>query len=328
MTDPRRQVDQASNLTRAIDAVLMDLAIILSDYSDSLVVSGGLAMHLLFGERASAPLAGDEIGGGDEYFARVTKDIDLVLNLVRLDSDFDDQAETIGELLMRHLYQQKVPAQFWVRGVNLSGFAAPVSVPVEFLAPTTFDTGGDPSLLGRVTERQEVRSAALDGVALALLQPRKILLSGEALDGQFMTDISIQVVDPAMLILIKAIAFADRLKKHEREPTADKHLDNAAKHAYDISQLLLRYPGGVPALVGRLVPPYITAAGPEQPTIDRAIQSLRANFSDREALGIRLMIREGEYRHEQGSKELAQQGTLARVQRLLRNLDEHLESIY
>jgi len=328
MTDLHEEVSNAPDFTRAINAVLLELASILGEYRDSLVVSGGLAMHLLFGKGASSTFVGDKPEAGGEFFARVTKDVDFVINLVQLGRDFDDQLDTIGELLTQNLYQEEVPGQFWVKSVRLSGFETAIAIPVEFLAPTPFDTGGDSNLHARVAAQQEIRPAPLDGVALALLQPRQILLSGETPDGGKVMDTPIQVVDPAMLILIKAIAFADRLKKQERDPADDKHLDHAAKHAYDISQLLLRYPGGVTALVDRLVPPYLTAAGPEQPTIDRALESLRAYFTNREAQGIRLMIRTGEYRYEKNDIELAQQGTVARVQRLLRRLDETGESLY
>ena len=67
-----------SDFTRAINAVLLELADILSDYHGSFVVSGGLAMHLLFG--------GDSEEGS--AFARITKDVDVVLNLFLLDRDF------------------------------------------------------------------------------------------------------------------------------------------------------------------------------------------------------------------------------------------------
>jgi|GEM_PF-2925110 len=326
MAQPTDSLPNASDMTRAVTSVLLELADILGDYRDALVVSGGLAMHLLFGSAASA--AAEPGQGGDEpFFARVTKDVDVVLNLLVLARDFDDQDATIGELLTQNLYQQETRRQFWVKSVRLPGFANPVEVPVEFLAPAPGDTSTDASLLTRVAEQQEIQPAALGGLSLALLQPRRVLLGGYAPDGTYRTDIPIRVVDPAMLILIKAIAFAERLEKQERAPAEDRHRDHAAKHAYDISQLLQRYPGGVSALAERLIPPYITAAGPEQPTIDDALESLRAHFSDRAGQGVRLMIAEGEYRTNAEEAELAQQGTVARVKRLLRRLDEHGERV-
>lgn len=327
MTDPHNEATNASDFTRAINAVLLELADILSEYRSSLVVSGGLAMHLLFGERADALFANAKPEEG-EFFARVTKDVDFVLNLIQLDRDYDAEIESIGGLLTQNNYQLEVPHQFWVKRVKLPGFVTSIEIPVEFLAPTSWGTGADPSLLARITARHEIRSPALDGLALALLQPQEILLSGETPDGTRLTNIPLQVVDPAMLTLIKVIAFADRLKKQERDRADDKHLDHASKHAYDISQLLYRYPGGIPALVERLVPPYLTAAGPEQPTIARALELLRAHFTSRDGQGIRLMVREGEYRYEEGDKGIAQQGIVSRVQRLIARLDERAESIY
>jgi len=328
MSDTTVPAGNASDFTRAINAILIELASILGEYRDSLVVTGGLAMHLLFGEGASTRFANNGVGEAGEFFARVTKDVDFVLNLVQLDRDFDDQSDTIGETLTQNLYQLEVPGQFWVKNVRLPGFSASIAVPVEFLAPTPLDAGADYSLLAKIIEVQEIRPAALDGVALALLQPRQLLLSGETPDGTSLTDVPIRVVDPAMLILIKAIAFADRLKKQERSPTDGSHLDHAAKHAYDISQLLYRYPDGISALVERLVPLYITATGPEQPTIGRALESLRSHFMSREGVGIRLMINEGEYRYDEGNRELAQQRTLSLVRRLVGRLDSRVQEAY
>ena len=238
---------------------------------------------------------------------------------------FDDQQNSIGELLTRALYQQE--KQFWIKTVRLSGFAAPFEIPVEFLAPTPLDTDSAVSLMQKVRELQDIYPAALDGIALALCSPRQILLSGETPGGNVLSDVPLQVVDPAMLILIKAIAFADRLQKHRRDPQ-NHHEDHAAKHAYDISQLVLRYPGGVSALIERLIPPYLTQAGPEQPTIARALQSLRDHFLSVESQGIRLMVGEGKYKYEKSEKEFDQQGTIGRVQRLLNGLNEKAESIY
>lgn len=56
-----------------------------------------------------------------------------------------------------------------------------------------------------------------------------------------------------MLMLVKAIAFQDRLGKHERHPEGE-HLYHATKHAYDISECLRRYPGRMEALAERLAP--------------------------------------------------------------------------
>ena len=95
-----------------------------------------------------------------------------------------------------------------------------------------------------------------------------------------------------------------------------------AKTRKRVTPILYRYPGGFSALIERLIPPYITATGPEQPTIDDALESLREHFTEREAQGIRLMVREGEYlRYTEDQKRLGQQETISRVQRLLKGID-------
>ena len=80
MTDSYKEAGNASDFTRAINAVLLELADMLSEYQNSLVISGGLAMHLLFGTGANHSYIdnnleeGSEVSG-DKFFARVTKDL-------------------------------------------------------------------------------------------------------------------------------------------------------------------------------------------------------------------------------------------------------------
>ena len=317
------------DLTRAVNAVLLELVHVLDEYRDSLVVSGGLAMHLLFASDTVLPAGEERSVPLHEPFARVTKDVDFVLKLVQLRDGYDDQSETIADLLGQAHYQQETRKQYWVKKVKLPGFVDYIEVIVEFLAPVALGSDTDIQLLRKVSAQQELRPAALDGTNLALLQPRIIHCSGQMPDGQHRTDIPIQVVAPAMLILIKAIAFADRLKKQAGNPTATQHLEHAAKHAYDISQLLLRYQGGTPALAERLLPPYITKPGPEQEMVSRALEILRNHFADRKSRGIQLMVQEGDYRlQDTDSQQIAQQGTVSRVTRLLKTLDDKAENLY
>ena len=123
--NPRRaEPDATPDLLRAIDAVVLELANILSDYRDAFVVSGGLALHLLFPPRGKRHLSGIPAATEEdpEPFERLTKDVDLILNVLVLDEMFDDRVPAIGELLIQNHYQQETRRRYWIRIVNLPGF--------------------------------------------------------------------------------------------------------------------------------------------------------------------------------------------------------------
>jgi hypothetical protein len=323
--------ESTPDLQRAIEAVVLELAHILSDYRDAFVVSGGFALHLLFppqGTRRSmntANAAEDE----PEPFERLTKDVDLILNVLMLEDRFDDNVPAIGELLIQNNYQQEHLKRYWIRSVNLPRFVAPVTVPVEFLAPGRFaDLAAGSAILEHMSALQEVVPAPLGGIDLVLLQPQTVMLSGLTPNNVPLDNVPVQVVDLAMLILVKAIAFQDRLSKHDRDPEGEKHLFHAAKHAYDISECLRRYPGRMEALADRLAPLWLTQFGPEQPLIDDALECLRTHFSSPTAEGPRRMVLETRYQFDNDNdKRVAQQQTARRVQQLLRLLDDCLTAI-
>jgi hypothetical protein len=329
---PRRvEPDVRPDLLRAIDAVVLELANLLSDYRDAFVVSGGLALHLLFPPQGTRCLAGtaDAAEEEPEPFGRLTKDVDLILNVLLLEEMFDDRVPAIGELLMQHLYQQEPQKLYWTRIVNLPGFAVPVTVPVEFLAPAHFaHSVAGSAVLEHMSALQDVAPAPLGGIELVLIQPQIVLLSGITPGGLRLDDVPVQVVDLAMLILVKAIAFQDRLRKHERHPEGEPHLFHAAKHAYDISECLRRYPGKMEALAARLEPLWLTQPVPEQPLIDDALECLRTHFAKPTAKGPRLMVSEERYRFDtDNDKMVAQRQTARRIERLLRLLDKRMETV-
>lgn len=161
-----------------------------------------------------------------------------------------------------------------------------------------------------------------------LIQPQIVRLSGLTPGGIRLDDVPVQVVDLAMLILVKAIAFQDRLRKHERHPEGEKHLSHATKHAYDISECLRRYPGKMEALAARLEPLWLTQSGTEQQLIDDALECLRTHFAKPTAEGPRLMVLEERYRYDNDNgKMVAQRQTVRRIEHLLRLLDERIEAV-
>ncbi|MCX6378791.1 MAG: hypothetical protein NT023_04835 [Armatimonadetes bacterium] len=101
--------DVRSDLLRAIEAVILELANILSDYRDAFVVSGGLALHLLYPPRAPQHSTGITSSAEEEPYERLTKDVDLILNVLLLEEMFDDRMQAIGELLMENHCRAVLP---------------------------------------------------------------------------------------------------------------------------------------------------------------------------------------------------------------------------
>lgn len=320
--------DTRPDLLRAMDAVVLELADILIDYRAAFVVSGGLALHLLFPRQDSPRSVNipDAIEESPEPFDRLTKDVDLVFNVLMLNEILDDIEPTISDLLMQYNYQQPARKRYWERVVNLPGFASPVTVPVEFLAPGRFaQSDVESSVIERVSAHQDIDLAPLGGIDLVLLQPQTVTLSGLTPGLLQLENVPVQVVDVAMLILVKAIAFQDRLRKHEHDPAGERHLLHAAKHAFDISECLRCYLGKMEALAERLAPLWLTQSAPEQPLIDDALECLRTHFASPTAEGIRRMVLEERYKFDSDNdKMVVQLQTSRRVQRLLALLDERM----
>lgn len=102
----RREPNGTQELLDAITSVILELADILSDYRDAFVVSGGLALHLLFLPRGSLNIV--DASGEEEVepYGRLTKDVDLILNVWMLKDMFDDSMPTISELLIGRNYHK------------------------------------------------------------------------------------------------------------------------------------------------------------------------------------------------------------------------------
>ncbi|MCX6378790.1 MAG: hypothetical protein NT023_04830 [Armatimonadetes bacterium] len=161
-----------------------------------------------------------------------------------------------------------------------------------------------------------------------MLQPQMVTLSGLTPKRERLDNIPVQVVDLAMLILVKAIAFQDRLNKHEGNPEGERHLLQAAKHAYDISECLRRYLGGMEVLAERISPLWLMQGGTEQAQIDDALECLRVHFTSPTAKGPSLMVREERYQLDgENERMVARRQVSRRVERLLRLLEERMKPL-
>jgi hypothetical protein len=281
---------------RAVRAVLLELAEILSEYRAGVVVTGGVIPLLL--------LPPEE---GVAY--RSTNDVDLVLDLTLLQTLEDDNSDTIHDILFQNLYQQDERKPYrYHRGVWTG--RRTVSVPVDLLAGERYRTE-DRAVHDRVRATQEIYASPLYGVDLALLAPTEYRLSGMLPDGRERSDVPIRVADLALFVAIKAIAFTDRLRAYRAGAGTD-HEDEAAKHAFDLYECVRRYPGGVPALAARLAPHQGNAM------VQDALARLRDAFASPTADGPRLVTREDKYADEpEESQHFLRQDAYQRVKRLL-----------
>jgi len=192
--------------------VLLELASILEDERDKIVVVGGTACALLF------PQDTDPHEG--------TIDVDVALDPVAL-ADYAD--DTLEDKLLYALYQQEPGKKYrWIR--NFFTGSDYIEVKVDLLSGEYDDNR-------RHTEAREVQglhASVLRGLDLAFLDPRLVPLSGQLPDGtEYQAEI--QACSPASLLAMKGIAIADRLQGRDKD-------------AFDIDYILRRYEGGPTAL--------------------------------------------------------------------------------
>ncbi len=203
---------------QAARAVLLELAHLLGEYRQDVVLVGGWAPELLFPE-AELPHVG-------------SLDVDLALNHRRLG---DAGYRTIHELLVGRGYFQRPdgqPFQYFRRVQTADG--QDIVVPVDFLAG---EYGGQ----GRKHRSQRVsgmQPRKARGCDLAFTEPTQIHIEGRLPAGP-MDSAIINVVDVTAFVIMKAMAIAGRL--NENDP-------------WDIYFCLRSYPGGTAALAERFKP--------------------------------------------------------------------------
>lgn len=203
---------------QAARTVLLELARLLGEYRQDVILVGGWVPELLFPEA--------------ELIHVGSLDVDLALNHRRLD---DAGYRTIHELLVGREYYQKPggqPFQYF-REVSTSD-GQKVVVQVDFLAG---EYGGP----GRKHRSQRVfgmQPRKARGCDLAFSETTTILLEGQLPDGPIDSAV-INVVDVTAFIIMKAMALNDRLKE---------------KDFWDIYFCLRSYPGGTAALAERFKP--------------------------------------------------------------------------
>ena len=197
-------------------SVLIELAHLLGEYRDGIVVVGGWVPDLLFGE-ATPPHVG-------------SIDVDLALNHRTIDAA---GYRTIMDLLSTHGYHMDSRQPYIFFRDVVTGDRT-IRVEVDFLAA---EYGGT-SRSHRTQVIQDIHARKARGCDLAFERPVTIKLEGKLPDGT-MDNVTIKVAATVPYIIMKAEALSSRLKE---------------KDAYDIYYCLIHYPGGIEELVEAFQP--------------------------------------------------------------------------
>ena len=199
----------------AAQSVLLELARLLHEYHDGIVVVGGSVPGLLFDNPEQ-----EHIG---------TLDVDLALNHKTLQ---EAGYRSILQLLSDRGYQPGNQPFIFYRKVIIDG--KEITVEVDFLAAEYGGTGKKHRT--QVVQGMHPRKAR--GCDLAFQDPIDVKIEG-SLPGGGKDLATIRVASIVPFLMMKAQALNDRLKE---------------KDAYDIYFCLVNFPGGIDALVKEFQP--------------------------------------------------------------------------
>jgi hypothetical protein len=207
--------DYTSEAVEAAKSVLVELARLLGEYRDEIVLVGGWVPELLLGD-SEVPHTG-------------SMDIDLALDHRRLQQG---GYRTIRELLLARGYQQGAQPFIFIREVVVGDTR--FHVQVDLLAGEYDGTGRG----HRHQKLQGIQARKVRGCDLAFDSPREISVEGE-LPGGGKDTVNVRVAAIVPFLVMKGMALTDRLKE---------------KDAWDIDYCLRNYRGGTDALVAEFRP--------------------------------------------------------------------------
>lgn len=178
---------------------------------------------------ALGPVSGDFVVAGAQAMkfmvahARATKDIDFVLDVVRLR----------GEPLQLSAHLQKLGYQV-VEGSRNFQFEKPIpnsreTMRIEFMAPDEFKRQKD----FRVEIQNGVHARACTGGAIAIAESETHQLSGKLPNGSEFTG-ALRVTKPHALVMLKLLALDDRYRNIRGPAEARHDREEARTHAADI----------------------------------------------------------------------------------------------
>lgn len=207
--------DYRAEAVFAAKSVLIELAHLLGEYRDEIVLVGGWVPELLLGEQLP-PHTG-------------SMDIDLALDHRRLQ---DEGYRTIRELLLGGGYQQGSQPFKFTRAIMVGGVT--YNVEVDLVAGEYEGT----SRRHRHQKIQGVQARKARGCDLAFESPTELHVEGQ-LPGGGRDTVIVRVASIAPFLVMKGMALADRVKE---------------KDAWDIYFCVLNYRGGLDALVEEFRP--------------------------------------------------------------------------
>lgn len=207
--------DYESDAIRAARSVLIELAHLLGEYRENIVLVGGWVPELLCPEAEEAYVG--------------TLDVDLALDHRRLT---EAGYRTIEQLLKGQGYAQGEQPFIFRRRVTIGGRG--ITVEVDLLGGEYGGTGAS----HRTQPVQGVRVRKARGADLAFENPREVIVSGVLPNGAA-DSVTVRVASIVPFLVMKAMALDQRLK---------------AKDAWDIVYCLKNYGGGVDAIVAAFGP--------------------------------------------------------------------------
>ncbi len=209
--------DYGAKEVSACKSVLLELAYLLSELKEQMVIIGGWTPTFLF------PQSEDPHVG--------SLDVDIALNFSKIP---DDTYQTILEAFLKRGYTQDKNQPFrFFRKVNVKG-SEPVNVEINLMAGEYGGTGK-----GRRTQKvQDVRGRKARGCDLAFDSVITVTVEGELPDGG-KDKASFRVAGIVPFLVMKGMAIHERMKE---------------KDAYDIFYCFEHYPGGARKLVDEFLP--------------------------------------------------------------------------
>ena len=205
--------DYAAEGVEAARSVMIELAHVLGEYRDHLVIIGGWVPELLFPVRDKRHVG--------------SLDVDLALDHRYL---HEEGYKTIQELLLSRGYQQGNQPYTFRREVTVGGRT--IAVQVDLLAGQYEGTGKG----HRHQKLQGILARKVRGGDLAFNDPIEVTIEGE-LPGGGKDSVRILVASIVSFLVMKGMALDERLKE---------------KDAYDIYYCVQNFPGGLDALVDEL----------------------------------------------------------------------------
>lgn len=202
-------------LVEAAHSVLLELAHLLREYQDGIVVVGGWVPGLLFANPHQ-----EHVG---------TIDVDLALDQHKIG---EAGYRSIMQLLLSRGYVQGNQPFIFYRVVNIGGDE--IKVEIDFLAAEYGGTGKE----HRTQKVQDLRPRKARACDLAFREPVEVTIEG-TLPGGGKDKTRIRIAAAVPFLMMKAQALGGRLKE---------------KDAYDIDYCLSNYPGGLDKLIEEFQP--------------------------------------------------------------------------